>query len=95
MIRTVSGEERGRRRHLGSNKWIFPLGDSHGSQSVMEACRTQGLQGEGRAPKGMEDGEGGTWPWGDIWALGRYTGLDWGQHKPNGKRASRGVVRAS
>lgn len=24
----------------------------------MEACRTQGLQGEGRVPEGMEDGVG-------------------------------------
>lgn len=85
ILNTVSGEEQGRRTHWGSNKPVFPLGASHGSQSVMDTCRSQGLQGEGSAPESMEDGEGGTWPWRDVWALGRYTCLDWGQHKPMGR----------
>lgn len=69
---------------MGPNEWIFPL-RGQPWKSVMGVGRTQRLQGEGRAPEGVEDGEGCTWLWGDIWALGRYTNLDWGQHKPMGR----------
>lgn len=65
---------------MGPNRWVFPLRNQPWKSVSDGSLRTQGLQGESRAPEGMEDREGCTWPWGAVWVLGRYTGLDWVRH---------------